>query len=130
MKRKRSRSAPLTCAQCRRAASSSVSVPTILAAIAAIDAMKIDIEGAEDLALAPFLEAAPQALLPRLLLIEVRPADWRVDLSALLRRRGYIIATRSRPNAVWRPAASPAPRPPRRAGGGPPKSAVTTWPRG
>ena len=72
------------------------------AAIAAIDAMKIDIEGAEDLALAPFLEAAPQALLPRLLLIEVRPADWGVDLSALLRRRGYIIATRSRHNAVWR----------------------------
>ena len=72
------------------------------AGIAAIDAMKIDIEGAEDLALAPFLEAAPQALLPRLLLIEVRPADWRVDLSALLRRRGYIIATRSRHNAVWR----------------------------
>ena len=35
-----------------------------LAGISAIDALKIDIEGAEDLALAPFLREAPSQLLP------------------------------------------------------------------
>jgi FkbM family methyltransferase len=72
------------------------------AGIASIDALKIDIEGAEDLALAPFLRAAPTELLPRLLLIEDRPDDWTVDLYALLRQRGYALITRNRHNAVWR----------------------------
>lgn len=70
--------------------------------ISAVDALKIDIEGAEDLALAPFLQTAPQALLPRLVLIEDRPQDWSVDLYALMRDRGYAIATRSRQNAIFR----------------------------
>jgi len=60
-----------------------------LAGISSIDGLKIDIEGAEDLALAPFLREARQALLPRLVLIEDRPQDWSVDLYALLRQRGY-----------------------------------------
>jgi FkbM family methyltransferase len=72
------------------------------AGISAIDALKIDIEGAEDLALAPFLRAAAPELLPRLLLIEDRPSDWAVDLYALFRQRGYAVAARSRHNVVWR----------------------------
>jgi len=70
--------------------------------ISAIDALKIDIEGAEDLALAPFLRTAPQALLPRLILIEDRPQDWSVDLYALMRDRGYALTMRSRQNAIFR----------------------------
>lgn len=71
------------------------------AGVAAVDAVKIDIEGAEDLALAPFLREAPTTLLPRLLVIEDRP-DWTVDLYALLSERGYVRATRSRHNVVLR----------------------------
>ena len=70
------------------------------AGIAAVDALKIDIEGAEDWALAPFLREAPDALLPRLVLIEDLPEDWTVDLYALLRERGYAIASRSRINVM------------------------------
>jgi FkbM family methyltransferase len=71
------------------------------AGIATIDALKIDIEGAEDLALAPFLRAAPPALLPRILLLEERP-DWETDIYALLRERGYVQTERSRFNLVFR----------------------------
>jgi FkbM family methyltransferase len=71
-----------------------------LAGILSINAMKIDIEGAEHLALAPFLREEPGPLLPRLVLIEDRPQDWSVDLYALLRERGYAIAARTRQNVV------------------------------
>jgi FkbM family methyltransferase len=71
------------------------------AGVAAVDALKIDIEGAEDLALAPFLREAPRELLPRLLLIEDRP-DWDVDLYALLEARGYAKSARSRHNIIFR----------------------------
>ena len=73
-----------------------------LAGISSIDALKIDIEGAEDLALAPLLREAPQSLLPRLVLIENRPQDWSVDLYALLQGRGYVVSARSRQNIVFR----------------------------
>ena len=72
------------------------------AGISSIDALKIDIEGAEDIALAPFLLAASPELLPRLILIEDRPTDWAVDLHALLRQRGYTFTIRKRHNVVWR----------------------------
>jgi FkbM family methyltransferase len=73
------------------------------AGIAAVDALKIDVEGAEDWALAPFLREAPKKLLPRLVLIEDRPDDWTIDLYALLHERGYLVATRSKHNAIfWR----------------------------
>jgi hypothetical protein len=71
------------------------------AGISSIDALKIDIEGSEDLALAPFLRAAPPTLLPRLVLIEDRP-DWTVDVYALLQQRGYVKTARSRQNIVFR----------------------------
>jgi hypothetical protein len=69
--------------------------------IAAIDALKIDIEGAEDLALAPFLRDALPDLLPRIVLLEERP-DWDTDLYVLLGQRGYVRAERSRHNLVFR----------------------------
>ncbi len=70
------------------------------AGITAIDAIKIDVEGAEDLALTPFLREAPDDALPRLLLIEDRAGDWSGDLFGLLRARGYTISGRSRQNLV------------------------------
>ena len=54
-----------------------------------IDAMKADIEGAEDVALLPFFEEAPQALWPRLLIVENNRAEWRRDCIAFLEARGY-----------------------------------------
>jgi FkbM family methyltransferase len=72
------------------------------AGITAIDALKIDIEGAEDLALAPFLRAATHELLPRLIIIEDRAPDWTIDLLGLIGERGYVESTRSRHNIVFR----------------------------
>src|SRR4051794_7117631 len=70
------------------------------AGIATIDALKIDVEGAEDIVLAPFLRDAPQSLLPRLILIEDTRGMWGVDLFALLAARGYTEQERSRQNVA------------------------------
>lgn len=70
--------------------------------IGAIDALKIDVEGAEDIVLAPFLRDAPQSLLPRLILIEDTRGFWGVDLFALLAARGYTEQARSRQNVALR----------------------------
>ena len=72
------------------------------AGIGAIDALKIDVEGAEDIVLAPFLRGAPQSLLPRLILIEDTRGFWGVDLFALLAARGYTEQERSRQNVALR----------------------------
>lgn len=72
------------------------------ARIAAIDALKIDVEGAEDIVLAPFLRDAPESLLPRLILIEDTRGMWNVDLFALLAARGYTVQERSRQNVALR----------------------------
>ena len=72
------------------------------AGIAAIDALKIDVEGAEDIVLTPFLRDAPQSLLPRLILIEDTRGFWSVDLFALLAARGYTVHERSRQNVALR----------------------------
>lgn len=55
-----------------------------------IDLLKIDIEGFEDRALVPFLEHAPETLLPKHILIEVAHRHlWEVDLEAMLEKLGY-----------------------------------------
>jgi FkbM family methyltransferase len=72
------------------------------AGIAAIDALKIDVEGAEDLVLAPFLRDAPQHLLPKLVLIEDTRGFWQTDVFALLEGRGYTASARSKQNVVFR----------------------------
>lgn len=66
-----------------------------------IDAMKMDIEGAEDRALIPFLTAAPAALLPRLLILENSVRDWTQDLPAALQTAGYRLRRTTRMNLVW-----------------------------
>jgi FkbM family methyltransferase len=77
------------------------------AGIAAIDALKIDVEGAEDVALAPFLRDAPESLLPGIVLIEDTRGFWETDVFALLERHGYTVFTRSRQNVALRRASGP-----------------------
>jgi FkbM family methyltransferase len=60
-----------------------------------IDALKADVEGAEDRVLAPFLAEAPRSLWPRLLIIEDGRREWRQDLLALLHASGYVTRLRS-----------------------------------
>jgi FkbM family methyltransferase len=71
------------------------------AGVSSIDALKIDIEGAEDMALEPFLRDAPPEQLPRLMLVEDR-TEWTLDVYSLLRRRGYVELVRGRQNVIFR----------------------------
>ena len=75
-----------------------------------IDVLKIDIEGAEDLALGPFMNHAPDSLLPTTILIEDSSHRWQTDLRVLFEQRGYSEKFRSRLNIVYqRPAHADAP---------------------
>jgi len=74
--------------------------------LTAIDAIKLDVEGAEDLILFPFFDAAPRALWPQLLLIENSEETWRQDCQAMLLGKGYRRKKIPSRNLVfWRPAA-------------------------
>ncbi|WP_375458388.1 FkbM family methyltransferase [uncultured Enterovirga sp.] len=66
-----------------------------------IDAIKLDVEGAEDIVLGPFLGEAPETLLPSLLIIEDGVRQWQIDLPALLRRHGYREIAKTRLNLVY-----------------------------
>lgn len=91
----------------KRAGGGTLSVPirTLLGVlreegIANVGALKIDVEGAEDLVLAPFLAEAEDALLPRLVIIEDSNKRWRSDCIALLKGRGYRVAHRAKRNFI------------------------------
>jgi FkbM family methyltransferase len=71
-------------------------------AIEAIDALKIDVEGFEDKVLAPFFRDALAALWPRLIVIEDARHHWAVDLFALMAKKGYRIAARTKLNVMLR----------------------------
>lgn len=66
-----------------------------------IDALKIDIEGAEDKALVPFFTEAPRGLYPKVLILENSPQDWKQDLPAVLIKAGYTLQKNTRMNQVW-----------------------------
>jgi FkbM family methyltransferase len=66
-----------------------------------VDALKADIEGAEDRAILPFIEEAPRNLWPKLFIIEANRSEWQRDCIALLQQRGYS-QIRTRNNAVLR----------------------------
>ncbi len=66
-----------------------------------IDAMKLDVEGAEDLVLEPYLLAEPQEMWPRLLILAYSPGKWDVDLCALLEERGYRRLLRTRVYVIY-----------------------------
>ena len=69
--------------------------------ITRIDAIKLDVEGAEDLILEPFFREAPVSLHPRLLLVENGTAQWQIDLPALLEQNGYRQTARTRLNLIF-----------------------------
>jgi len=64
--------------------------------IDAVDALKIDVEGLEDVILAPFFRDAPPQLLPRLVIIEDSRPSWKVDLMSVMRGCGYELIALSR----------------------------------
>jgi hypothetical protein len=66
-----------------------------------VDAVKLDVEGAEDIILEPFLRHAPESLRPRLLIIEDGSQQWETDLPRLLEASGYRLLTKTRLNFVY-----------------------------
>ncbi len=64
-----------------------------------VDALKIDIEGREEAVLAAYLRDAPRALWPRTVVLEA-PRKAETPALSLLLERGYVIADRSRLNAI------------------------------
>jgi len=67
-----------------------------------IDALKADIEGYEDQALAPFLRDAAPALHPRRIVLEHlgRP-QWKTDLFPVLASHGYDLVGQTRGNSLF-----------------------------
>jgi FkbM family methyltransferase len=68
----------------------------------AVDALKIDVEGFEDIILGPFFHDAPPAIWPRLVIIEDGRGSWKVDLVSVMLAKGYFIAARSKLNFMLR----------------------------
>ncbi len=66
-----------------------------------VDGMKIDVEGAEDLILEPFLVPANEHLWPTTLILEDSRAKWGSDLVQLLNRSGYREVARTRLNFIF-----------------------------
>ena len=54
-----------------------------------IDALKLDVEGAEDLVLDPFFRDAPASLYPSLFVVANVPERWQIDVVKLLKSKGY-----------------------------------------
>ena len=67
----------------------------------AIDALKLDVEGAEDIILEPFFREAPRALHPALVILENGEGRWQIDLQALMAQNGYRRIARTRLNLVF-----------------------------
>lgn len=68
---------------------------------ARIDAIKLDVEGAEDLILEAFFRDVAARLWPRLLIVEDAPGRWAIDLPALIARQGYAVALKTRTNVIY-----------------------------
>ena len=70
--------------------------------VASIDLLKIDIEGYEDRALAPFFDSASNDLLPKHLLIEVAHQHlWERDLLQILDQKGYELTFSTKENRLF-----------------------------
>ena len=65
-----------------------------------IDAIKVYVEGAEDMILEPFFREAPQSLWPKALILEDALQRWRVDCIALCQELGYRIEVRTKMNVI------------------------------
>ena len=72
------------------------------AGIGRVDGLKIDIEGFEDAALVPFLQTAPEAMLPRRIVIETAgPQGDYPGCVAEFERLGYRLKGRTRNNSMY-----------------------------
>ncbi|TDT44344.1 FkbM family methyltransferase [Halospina denitrificans] len=67
-----------------------------------VDGLKIDIEGAEDRALVPYLEDSPEHLLARFILIENSEDAWDLPLLATMQQRGYQRVQQFSMNSLYR----------------------------
>ncbi|PTW61699.1 FkbM family methyltransferase [Breoghania corrubedonensis] len=63
-----------------------------------VDAMKLDVTGAEDIILGRFLDEAPQALWPRVIIMENTPQRWQEDCVAMLKAHGWRVVQETRMN--------------------------------
>jgi FkbM family methyltransferase len=68
--------------------------------LCAVDALKIDVEGAEDIVLQPFFAAAPTSLYPRSIIMEHKIGRWAVDMMDLLAKAGYRQHQKTRLNLI------------------------------
>jgi FkbM family methyltransferase len=66
-----------------------------------VDAVKLDVEGAEDLILGSFFRDAPASLHPSLMVIEDGRHQWQMDLPGLLLENGYRLRQKTRLNIVF-----------------------------
>ena len=66
-----------------------------------IDAIKLDIEGAEELVLEPFFRDAPRTLRPRLIIMEFTLLRVAATLESSLRALGYREILRTRENVAY-----------------------------
>lgn len=66
-----------------------------------IDAMKLDVEGAEDIILEAFFRDVAPAGWPSILIVEDSPTTWGIDLAALLRTCGYASVRRTESNMIY-----------------------------
>jgi FkbM family methyltransferase len=71
-----------------------------------VDAMKLDVEGAEDLILDPFFRDAPETLYPSFFIIEDGRGQWQSDLPQLLEGKGYRLLEHTRLNLLYERGAS------------------------
>lgn len=67
-----------------------------------IDVLKIDIEGAEDMALMPYLNEAPHSLLAQMIIIENSEHLWSQDLFGRFEQLGYQRIFNDKCNSVFR----------------------------
>ena len=72
-----------------------------------VDAMKLDVEGAEDLILQRFFADAPLDLHPRLIILERGESRWSLDLLAYLGGMGYRPVFETRNNHILERKAEP-----------------------
>jgi FkbM family methyltransferase len=65
-----------------------------------LDAIKLDVEGAEDIVLEPFFRDAPESLYPSLMIVEDGTRQWETDLLGTLAAKGYRTIAKTRMNIV------------------------------
>jgi FkbM family methyltransferase len=69
--------------------------------LARVDAIKLDVEGAEDLVLGPFFRDAPASLYPYVFIVANVPERWQIDVTGLLTGKGYRQILETKMNLVF-----------------------------